>query len=159
MSEDYIRVLKESLEKKVDLLNKIVVRNEQQKQLFESDGTTPDELESNIEAKGRLVDQIVALDDGFEQLFKRVEQELSEHREEHKDEIREMQELIRKVTELSAKVESQEQRNRNLASSFFAGKKKTVKHVSVGTQAVSRYYQNMMQFGGIKSSRFMETSE
>ena len=159
MSEDYIRVLKESLEKKVDILNSIVVRNEQQKQLFESDTTTPDELESNIEAKGRLVDQIVALDDGFEQLFKRVEKELSDHREEYKEEIRQMQDLIRRVTELSAKVESQEQRNRNLASSFFAGKKKTVKHVSKGTQAVSRYYQSMMRFGGAANSRFMDTSE
>ena len=69
MSEDYIRVLQESLDKKIDLLERIVVRNEQQKQLFESDTTTPDDLDTNINAKGRLIDQILALDDGFEQLF------------------------------------------------------------------------------------------
>ena len=158
MSEDYIRILRESLEKKVDLLKKISVRNEQQRQLFSNESTMPDELDANIEAKGQLVDQIVALDDGFERLYAHVEQELNEHREDYKNEIRRMQELIREVTELAAKVESQEQRNRDLASKFYAGKKNAAKRIRKGAAAVNRYYQGMMR-ANVINPQYMDTKE
>ena len=59
MSEDYIRVLKESLEKKVDILNKIIVRNEQQKQLFETMLASEDwGTKIGIENVGDLNDEI-----------------------------------------------------------------------------------------------------
>ena len=144
MSEDYIRILEESLQKKVTLLERIIVRNEQQKQLFESDETTPEELDENVEAKGRMVDQIVELDEGFEQVFSRVEQLLSDNRDAYRDEIGRLQELVRKVTELAARVEAQEQRNYVLAGQFFSGKKKKAKNVRQGTMALDRYRQGMM---------------
>ena len=156
MSEDYIRMLMESLEKKISLLDKITVLNEQQRRYFESSSTMPDELFANIEAKGKLVDQIVALDEGFEGLYKRVEQELSEHRADYKEEIRSMQGSIRKITDLAAKVETQEQRNRTLASRFYSGKKSQTRQVRKGTAAVNRYYQGMMN-QGVMSARFMDS--
>ena len=158
MMEDYVQLLRESLEKKVSLLERISVRNEQQRQLFGDDKTSPDDLEANIQAKGMMIDQILALDDGFEQLFGRVEQELSEHREDYKDEIRAMQDLIRKITDLTARVESQEQRNRNLASSFFAGKKSSAKQIRKGAAAATRYYQGMMRDNVIKP-QILDTKE
>ncbi len=151
MSEDYIRVLQESLDKKIDLLERIVVRNEQQKQMFESDDTSPDELDANIAAKGSLVDQIVALDDGFERLFERVSQELQNDRERYSSQIKEMQDQIRRITDLSARIEGQEQRNRNLAVAFFAGRKSKVKTVRKGTQAAAQYYRSMMRFNAFGS--------
>ena len=158
MTEDYISILQDSLEKKIDLLGKIIVRNEQQRQLFESEGTTPDELDNNIEAKGRLVDQILALDDGFEQLFARVRQELSSDRDKYRDEIASMQESIRKITELTAKVESQEQRNRTLATGFFSGKKGAARQMRKGAAAVSRYYQGMMR-SNVINPQILDTKE
>ncbi|MBQ9632029.1 MAG: flagellar protein FliT [Lachnospiraceae bacterium] len=155
MSEDYIRILMDSLEKKISLLEKIVVLNEQQRQYFESSSTMPDELNDNIEAKGKLVDQIVALDEGFERVFAGVQQELSERREEYRDEIGTMQNNIRRISELAAKVETQEQRNRNLASSFYAGKKSKTRQVRRGTEAVNRYNQGMLRQGAI-NPQFMD---
>lgn len=158
MTEDYIRVLQDSLEKKIDLLNKIVVRNEQQRQLFENDRTTPDELDANIEVKGRLVDQILALDDGFEQLFARVEAELSANRDSYRDEIASMQDSIRRITELTARVESQEQHNRTLAAAFFSGRKGEARQIRKGAAAVSRYYQGMMR-SNVINPQILDTRE
>ncbi len=158
MSEEYIRILEESLEKKVSLLKKITVLNEKQRQLFENEDTMPDELSANIEAKGELVDQIMAVDEGFESLFKRVSEELSVNREQHAEAIRRMQDMIRSITELSAKVEGQEQRNRNLASKFYASKKSQTKKIRKGAAAVNRYYQGMMRNGPIRP-QFMDTKE
>ena len=158
MIEDYIGILQDSLEKKIDLLNKIIVRNEQQRQLFESDKTTPDELDNNIEVKGRLVDQIIELDDGFEQLFSRVQEELLEERDRYRDRIALMQESIRRITELTAKVESQEQRNRTLAVSFFSGKKSAARQIRKGAAAVSRYYQGMMR-SNVINPQILDTKE
>ncbi|MBR1629595.1 MAG: flagellar protein FliT [Lachnospiraceae bacterium] len=158
MSEDYIRILRESLEKKASVLKKITILNERQRHYFERSDTMPDELEANIEAKGALVDQIVALDDGFEQVYARVQEVLSERREDYKDEIRAMQDLIREVTELSSKVEAQEQRNRDLAAKFYGEKKAQTRQVRKGTAAVNRYYQGTMRAGAI-NPQFMDTKQ
>ena len=76
MEENYIIILRESLEKKVRILKDIIRRNEEQKDILEDDNAAADEFERNVDEKERLVQQIVDLDTGFEELFKKVEKEL-----------------------------------------------------------------------------------
>ena len=47
-------------------------------------------------------------DDGFASLFARVREQLDGRKEQYAGEIKSMQQLIRKVTELSVKVESRQ---------------------------------------------------
>ncbi len=143
MEENYIIILRESLEKKVRILKDIIRRNEEQKDILEDDNAAADEFERNVDEKERLVQQIVDLDTGFEELFKKVEKELSVNREKYASEIKRMQDLIREITDLSAKVQSQEKVNRDLATIKFAGIKKQVKKVRQSQKAVSAYYTNM----------------
>ena len=143
---------------KIGLLKRIVVLNEQQKHFFENDSTEPDELEENIRSKGSLVDQVLEMDEGFEGLYERVSEELSRNREAYKEEIRSMQEMVRSITELSAKIQSQEQRNRSLASSFYGAKKTQTKKIRQGAVAIGRYQQGMMRTGPI-NPQIMDTKE
>lgn len=156
--ESYLRVLKDSLHTKIDLLNKIIIRNEQQRQIFEKEETVSDELDENMEIKSRLVDQIIAIDDGFDQLYKRVGEEIEGNKEAYRDDILEMKELISEITRLSAKVERQEQQNRLLAQKYFANAKASIKRRRMNTVAVSKYHDSMTGAGAY-TPQFMDNKK
>ena len=143
MEENYIIILRESLEKKVRILKDIVRRNEEQKDILEDKNAPADEFEKNVEEKNQLVEQIVALDDGFDSLYQRASKELESNREKYASEIKHMQDNIRKITDLSTKIQMQEKENYNLAKLKFAGIKQQVKKVRKSQQAVNTYYKNM----------------
>ena len=142
---DYVLMLRESLQKKVSLLRDIIIKNEEQKAILEDDKSTPDELQSNIDSKDELVQQIVALDDGFDSIFKKVERELSDDKAVYADEIRRMQGLIREITDLSEKVRSQERINSDLARARFSSIKSRIKQARQSQKAVNNYYNTMMK--------------
>ena len=88
---DYVVMLRESLEKKADVLRVLLIRNKEQEAILKDPNSTPDDLEKNMNMKSELIDRIVMLDDGFEQLFNRVKHILDEDRATYADEIRLMQ--------------------------------------------------------------------
>ena len=71
-------MLEESLQKKVEILTKIEDQNEKQRDVL-SDSENVDEaaFDATVDAKGRLIDEINSLDDGFQSLFDRVKEEYS----------------------------------------------------------------------------------
>ncbi len=142
---DYVIMLRESLQKKKALLNDIIIRNEEQKQILEDSKSTPDEFQANIDAKDALVQQIVALDDGFESIFKKVEAELSADKDKYADEIKKMKKLILEVTDLSERVRAGEKINADLARAKFSGIKNQIKMVRKSRTAVNNYYNSMMR--------------
>ena len=159
VEENYVRILRESLEKKVFVLKRITVCNKEQRKIFEEGESEPDELKANLEKKGLLIDRINALDDGFEQLFVHVQDALDNDREHYREEILRMQELIREISDLSAEIAAQEQQNRTLAEQRFTQVKSNARQVRKGTAAANRYYQNMMNGGNMIRPQIMDTRE
>lgn len=146
MSENnYVQMLRESLEKKIEILKEIRVRNAEQGRILTDPNADPDDFSANIEEKGALVDEITKLDDGFEIVFEKVSEELQNNREAYKDEILRMKELITEVTDLTAEVEREEQQNKGLAERKFADVRAQVKKVRKSQTAVTNYYHNMMK--------------
>ncbi len=159
MSEkEYVIMLRESLEKKKEILLLIQRKNARQRAILLDEQSTPDELEENFNEKGKLVDQIVELDDGFGVLFERVRVAIDKDRASYADEIRRMQELITEITDLSNQVQAEEQRNRTLASNRFASVRQKVKKVRNSQRAVNTYYNNMMKRNNI-DPQFMDHKE
>lgn len=141
---DYVVMLRESLEKKADVLRVLNIRNKEQEAILKDPNSTPDDLEKNMNMKSELIERIVMLDDGFEQLFNRVEAIIEADRDTYADEIRLMQELIKKVTALTADVEASEYRNKEYAKTRFANVKKEVREIKKSSDVVSSYYKHMM---------------
>ncbi len=141
---DYIVMLRESLEKKADILRVILIRNREQSAILQDPNTTPEDLEKNMEMKSELIDRIIMLDDGFEQLFNRVKNILDEDRQTYADEIKLMQGLIRQISDLTADVEASEYRNREYAKARFANIKKDVREIKKSNDVITSYYKNMM---------------
>ncbi len=156
--KDYVIMLRESLEKKIDILKMIRQKNARQREILLDELSTPDELDDNFEEKGKLVDQIVALDDGFETLYEKVREAVESDRAAYADEIKKMQGLIPQINDLSNEIQAEEQRNRNLASKRFSSIKQRVQKVRTGQRAANIYYQNMMKRNNI-DPQFMDHKE
>ena len=141
---DYVVMLRESLEKKEDILKVLLIRNNEQAVILQDADSTPEDLEKNMEQKSELIERITVLDDGFEQLFNRVKDILQQDRDTYADEIKKMQDLIRRITDLTADVEASEYKNKEFAKTKFAGIKKDVREVRKSSDVVSNYYKHMM---------------
>ena len=158
MTDNYVLILRESLEKKVEILQHIQAENQKQKQVLSDNNSDVDEFEATLDYKASLVEQVLQLDDGFDSLFQRVEPEIQANKESYKDEIHKMQELIRQITDLSTAIQAQERENEKLAKARFTYVRKQVQKVRKSQRAVNSYYQNMLKDGAVEP-QFMDKSK
>ncbi len=154
VESEYIRIMTESLEKKRDILGKVIELNKQQKFLLQDPNLSPEQFEENMQYKANLVDQLNLLDSGFEKLFNRVRDALNNNRDLYTSEIRRMQELIKDITALLNTVQTQEVRNREEVTRKFASVREQVKGVRNSQKVVNQYYQNMMKRGNVAPQFF-----
>lgn len=143
MTTSYLKVLQESLLKKKEVLESIVLASEKQREIVSAESVDWDAFDRSVDAKGILIDNLTKLDDGFQNVYERVKEELSQNRDSYKKEISEMQELIRYVTELSTKVETLELRNKALIEKRFAREHQQIKQSKVGSKVAMEYYRKM----------------
>lgn len=143
--KNYVNILLQDLRKKKQVLDKIVQANRKQQYALEDPNLDPDDFDVIVEEKARLIQQLEQLDDGFTQIYERVREPLQTQKELYADEIKEMQQLIRQLTEKSADIEAQEKRNKALMTQKFANVRKQVREVRASQRVVNQYYQNMMK--------------
>ena len=146
-NNSYIEILKQSLTKKIELLDTIMALNVLQKDMLENPDLDPDELEENLNRKAELVEQLSKLDDGFSQIYDRVRTDLTENRRAYSDDIARMKRDIATIMDKSTAIQSQEKRNQVLMQQKFTSVKKQIKEVKKSRQAVNSYYRNMMKMG------------
>lgn len=143
MIENYLKILEESLEKKLVVLNEIAVYNDEQEELLKQDGVSMEVLDRNMDQKGELIQKLTELDDGFEMLYERVREQLLKNRELYKQQIKRLQELIAKITDQSVSVQAQEARNKKLVETYFAKEKGRLRQGRQASKAAYDYYKNM----------------
>lgn len=141
--ENYLQVLEESLNKKVDVLKKIGQMNEEQERLFKEDVFSEKAFDEIIDRKGMLIDDLNKLDEGFENLYEHIRLQLLDGKEKYATQIAALQKLITKVTEMGASVQAQESRNKELADNYFLNRKKELKQGRQNSKAALNYYRNM----------------
>ncbi len=153
--KEYIAVLIQSLEKKRGILDRIIEKNKEQRTLFLDEASDPDRLEENMQEKSRLVDQLNGLDDGFQQVYDRIKPLLQQQKDSLKEEIISMKGLIKEITEKSATIQAQEQRNRDLAVKRFSAVKGNIRQVRTSSKVATQYYKNMSA-AHVMDSKFMD---
>lgn len=141
---EYLDVLIQSLRKKLVLLNRISILNREQREILQDEDAAPDDFDINVRDKGDLVDQIVALDAGFDEVYAHIKGLMERDHSAYEDQLEQMRELIRQVMAKDASVRAEEQRNYELAQRRFANIKKQVREVKASRKMVNSYYQNMM---------------
>ena len=142
---NYINILLQDLRKKNLVLDQIIEANLKQGDALEDPNLDPDDFDTIVEHKAKLIEQLEQLDDGFEQIYARVREELMTNKAQYAGEIKEMQALIRQLTDKSASIETQEQRNKAMMTQKFAKVRKQVREIRSSQKVVNQYYQNMMK--------------
>jgi len=142
---NYIEVMIDSLRRKVAVLDEIINVNLKQAEIIVDIKKNMAEYEASIEAKQLLIDKLNVLDEGFQTLYNRIQEELISDPGAHKDEIREMQQLIGKITDKSVEIQSGEEKNRQIISQQFASLKREVKNFKDHRKIANKYYNAMQQ--------------
>lgn len=155
---DYLEILIQSLTKKLSVLGDIRKKNEEQRVMLLDENLGPDEFENNIESKGKLVESLEMLDEGFDQIYERVREELNAHKDQYQEQIQKLQELIRSITAESNSIQAEEQRNYQLAQRKFSDIKKQIREVKASQNAVQQYYRNMTKVNFI-DAQFMDNKK
>lgn len=143
--KEYLELLIQSLKKKLLILNKISILNQDQRAILQDENADPDAFEINVRDKDDLVSQIVALDAGFEEVYAHMKTLMEREHSAYEPELEQMRELIRQIMARDASVRAEEQRNYKLAQQKFANVKKQVREVKASQKMVNSYYQNMMK--------------
>lgn len=147
--DNYLNVLKDSLIKKESILTTLIDKSEKQADIVKADQVNWDEFTKIVDEKGELIDEIMKLDDGFENLYARIKEGLEENKELYKDIISEIKTLIKSVTEKSANLQAIEYRNKSIIESAFANTRKEIKQSKLGQKAAADYYNKMNKINTI----------
>lgn len=141
--ENYLQVLEESLEKKLDVLECIEKCSKEQEEILKASEVSMDEFDTSIDQKGHLVNEINRLDVGFEQLYQRIGEQLQNDSGKYAGQIRRLQTMIQAVTQKSISIQAQEQRNKKLAEEYFARTKQELRKGRLGSKAAMNYYKSV----------------
>lgn len=155
MDNNYLNIMIQSLQKKVKILDDISEKNKEQRQFLGQEELDVDAFEQNVLEKSGLIDQINLLDDGFEELYGRIKDVLEREKQEHKEEILQMKQLITEVTERSVTIQSEEARNRRLLETKFSQERKRVRNLRSSSEVTKQYYQNMTKLSFV-DAQFMD---
>lgn len=151
MTESYLEMMLRSLDRKIEILNRIEQENRKQRDLLdfpvqekEAEEVFEEEaFQRTVEEKGRLIEELLKLNEGFDLLFAKVQKELSGQWDDYRSQVRTMQEKIRMVTELSSRIQVQEQRNKALVDRYFSEERTKIKIGKRSTASAMKYYQTM----------------
>lgn len=150
MTESYLDMLSRSLDRKLEILKQIEQENRKQTDLLdfpvqgaELSGKWEEAFDQTVEAKGRMIEELTRLNDGFDLLFSKVQVELTLQKEKYRTQLARLQDQIREVTEMSNRIQVQEQRNKALVDQYFSEERTKIKVGKRSTATAMKYYQTM----------------
>ena len=148
MTENYLNILEESLEKKLQVMAQIQEYSLLQQEIFQSQDADLEKFDECVDKKDKLLLELTALDSGFETLYQNVAEELQDNREKYAEQIRRLQELVTRVTEESVAIQTQEARNKKLVEDHFRRQREGIAKNRRSSKAAYDYYKGMSSSGG-----------
>ena len=143
-------MLEENLVKKIEVMRKIKVENEKQKDMLKDfDEVEIDSFNSILDKKGELIDKLLSLDEGFQLLFDRVKEEVGQNKDYYAEQIKRIQNLIQEITGLSSSIEAAERKNKKNAEEYFSHARQQMNYSRQTSAAAFNYYRTMNNFKDI----------
>lgn len=142
-NSNYLMIMVESLSKKIDILEKLLEYTKEQELLLEKEEFSMEGFSELLDKKGELIDVLNTMDQGFEQVYERMEEEIKGKKEEHAHEILLMQQRIKTITDLSIKLQELEYKNKEKIEEQFSKKRNEIKTFRQSKDNVNKYYRVM----------------
>lgn len=155
MNGQYLTILQDSLQKKLQILDEIQRICDYQGEILEKQPVEYEKFDQCVDDKDICIEQLNHLDEGFEQLYEQVREELQNHKAEHADWIRTTKELIARVTEKSVAIQAREARNKQSLETIFRKEREGLGKGKKSVKAAMDYYRNMSNSAAV-TSRYMD---
>ncbi len=140
MTENYIQIMAESLEKKLEVLDRITEVNKRQLECSTAQSFDEEAYDEIMDEKGGLIDEMNRLDDGFTSTYELIREEVQENPEKYRDGVLKLQGLVRQAVEKAVSVEAQEKRNKAAMEAALSMKRQEIKRSRLSTSAAVKYY-------------------
>jgi hypothetical protein len=141
--DTYLALLEASLIKKSDTLDHLLLLSKEQETEIAQETLDEDRFEEIFQKKDELIETIIKLDDGFEQIYQRVKEELSNHQGSYQKEIGRLSDLITEVTDKGVALQAVELRNKTNLELYLQRKRKGIRDSKMSMKSVNNYYKNM----------------
>ena len=151
MSEavNYLQVLSESLDKKIDILKQLEALTAAQKEIIDKGEFDEEAFNDNVDSKAVLIDELEKLDTGFQILYDNIKNQIEGNKDRYKQEIAALQVKIKTITDvdqffcLSLALQVAEQRNNVIVRNRFNSIRKDVYQAKKNREVASNYYKSM----------------
>lgn len=154
--ENYLKILEESLIKKVKVLEQIEEVNRAQAELLSDNTFDMERFDKCVDEKDLMISELNQLDEGFESLYNRVREQLIQDKAKYAEQIKSLQKLIGTITNKSVSIQAQESRNKAAVERYFTSQRKEIGQGRKSSKAAYSYYQNKT---GVVGSYFMDTKK
>ena len=150
----YLKILDESLDKKLALLKEIEDLSRVQSAMIEEEAAFED-IDANMDDKAAIIDKINKLDEGFQALYDNIKDNLEAQKKEYKDEIETIKTKISEVMSCSTRIQAIEARNKAETELVFSREKKGLQSKRTAMSITNDYYQNMNKVKNV-SPQFLD---
>lgn len=145
-NKEYVTIMADSLSKKKEYLEVLLTKTKAQSELISGnnyDDINWKQFDVLIEEKENAINRIETLDDGFEQVYARMKEEIDVNRNLYVEEIKKMQALIKDLTNLSVAIQTAEERNRREIERIMTSSKLEIKQAKKSIKVSSSYINSM----------------
>lgn len=149
MTENYLQIMTESLEKKLEVLDKIYEINKRQLETSMKRPFDAEAYDAVMDEKGGLIDELNRLDDGFTSTYELVREEVQRQPDKYREKIQHMQDLVREAVDRSVSIEAQEQRNKASMEAALTSKRQEIKVRKMTANAATKYYSAVSKLNNV----------
>lgn len=143
MTENYLQILIESLERKQEVLGRITSLNEEQAQILLQEDVDRQAFDRSMDEKQLLIDKLNQLDEGFEKTYELVKDEVQKNKEPYLEQLRRLKELVTIVVEQGVSIKAQEERLKQKLNMIFKREYSNLHQKRISSKVTQGYYQNM----------------
>lgn len=151
----YLDMLQDSLKKKLEILDSIMRHQREESDMLKMGSMDMETFDQNINEKVALAESIDSLDDGFEQVYDRVREEMINNREKYAVQIKAMQNMIADISEKNVLIQAEENRIRLEVDNYAKRESAALRQRRDNGRAARSYYNNMKKLNYV-DSQFMD---
>lgn len=139
----YISVLHGSLRKKLELIKKLLELTKEQNKILNEETIDIDSFDRLVSEKELKINEVLEIDRGFQTVFNKISNIIKESSQQYRQQILEMQNFIRVITDIGVEIENLEHKNKEKFNKFLASKRSDIKDFKVSNKTAVSYYKNM----------------
>lgn len=143
MIENKLGLLQQNLEKKRELIDKMLKASEEQTALWESSEMQAEELDASIEELDVYTQELVLLNEEADELYRELSSKDFVSDEKYSAQIGQIKELLSMLTDKTGLLQKKEQFNRRKMEMFFQEERNSIGAGRRTSKAALDYYKSM----------------